>query len=87
MRKDLSMMLSLILAATIGLSACAEKKPESTLPPPPPAAKPADNAASAAPEAPAAPAAPKAPVAPAGGTILCGRSSEPHRSRSVGAIP
>lgn len=56
MRKYLSMMLSLILAATIGLSACAEKKPESPSPPPPPAAKPAENAAPAAPTGPAAPA-------------------------------
>jgi len=51
MRKYLSMTLILMLAATIGLSACAEKKPE---PPPPPPAAPADNAAPAA--APAAPA-------------------------------
>ncbi len=50
MRKHLSIMLILILAATIGLSACAEKKPE-----PPPAA-PADNTAPAAPAAPAVPA-------------------------------
>ncbi|MGZ8462289.1 MAG: hypothetical protein ACXW4I_05495 [Candidatus Deferrimicrobiaceae bacterium] len=62
MRKHPSMMLALILFATIGLSACAEKKPE-----PPPAAKPADNAAPVAPAAPAAPAVPKAPAAPAGG--------------------
>ena len=34
MRKHPSMMLVLILVATIGLSACAEKKPE-PLPPPP----------------------------------------------------
>jgi hypothetical protein len=54
MRKYLSMMISLILAATIGFSACAEKKPES--PPPLPAAKPADNAAPAAPTGPASPA-------------------------------
>ena len=53
MRKHLSIMLVLILAATIGISACAEKKPE---PPPPPPAAPADNTAPAAPEAPAAPA-------------------------------
>jgi hypothetical protein len=50
MRKHLSITLVLILAATIGLSACAEKKPET-----PPAA-PADNTAPAAPPAPAAPA-------------------------------
>ena len=50
MRKHLPMMLVLILAATIGPSACAKKKPE-----PPPAA-PADNAAPAAPATPAAPA-------------------------------
>ena len=56
MRKYQLMMLALILAATIGLSACAEKKPVS---PPPPAATPADNAA---------PAAPKASAAPAGGS-------------------
>jgi len=52
MRRSLSMTLSLILAATIGLSACAEKKPE----PPPPAAHPADNVVPAAPARPAAPA-------------------------------
>lgn len=56
MRKYLSMMLSLILAATIGLSACAEKKPESSSPPPPSAAKPADNVVPVAPTGPAAPA-------------------------------
>lgn len=56
MRKYLAMMFVLMLAATIGLSACAKKEEP---PPPPPApaapAAPADNAA-AAPEAPAAPA-------------------------------
>jgi hypothetical protein len=57
MRKYLSMTLSLILAATVGLSACAEKKPGS--PPPPPPANPAENVA---------PAAPIRPAAPAGGT-------------------
>ena len=52
MRKSLSMTLSLILAATIGLSACAEKKPGS----PPSPANPADNVVPAAPIRPAAPA-------------------------------
>ncbi|HEX9206522.1 MAG TPA: hypothetical protein VF853_11415 [Candidatus Deferrimicrobiaceae bacterium] len=56
MRKYLAMFYVLVLAATIGLSACAEqKKPEP--PPPPPAAAPmapADNAMKpAAPMAPA----------------------------------
>ena len=58
MRKYLSMMFVLLLAATIGLSACAEKKVEPPPPPPEPAAAPADNAAKAAPAAPAAPMAP-----------------------------
>jgi len=56
MRKYLSMMFVLMLAATIGLSACA-KKEEPPPPPPPPAAAPAmpaDNMM--APAAPAAPA-------------------------------
>ena len=39
MRKYLSMMFVLMLAATIGLSACA-KKEEPPPPPPPPAAAP-----------------------------------------------
>jgi hypothetical protein len=46
MRKYLAMMFVLMLAATIGLSACA-KKEEPPPPPPPPAAAPAapaDNA-------------------------------------------
>ena len=51
MRKYLSMMFVLMLAATIGLSACAKKAEP---PPPAPAAAPADNAAK--PAAPAAPA-------------------------------
>ena len=63
MRKYLSTMSSVILAATIGLSACSEKKPES----PPPAAKPADNIAPAAPAGPAVPAAPAKPAAAVGG--------------------
>ena len=54
MRKYLSMMFVLMLAATIGLSACA-KKEEPPPPPPPPAAAPADNMAPAAPAAPMAP--------------------------------
>jgi Cu-Zn family superoxide dismutase len=57
MRKYLSMMFALLLAATIGLSACA-KKEEPPPPPPPPAAAPAmpmDNMAPAAPAAPMAP--------------------------------
>ena len=57
MRKYLSMMFALLLAATIGLSACA-KKAEPPPPPPPPAAAPtmpADNMAPAAPAAPMAP--------------------------------
>jgi hypothetical protein len=55
MRKYLSMMFVLMLAATIGLSACA-KKAEPPPPPPPPAAAPMDNMAPAAPAAPMAPA-------------------------------
>jgi len=55
MRKYLAMMFALMLAATIGLSACAKK--EEPPPPPPPApaapAAPADNMAPAAPAAPA----------------------------------
>jgi hypothetical protein len=55
MRKYLAMMFTLMLAATIGLSACAKK--EEPPPPPPPApaapAAPADNMAPAAPAAPA----------------------------------
>ncbi len=43
MRKYLSMMFALLLAATIGLSACA-KKEEPPPPPPPPAAAPAEPA-------------------------------------------
>jgi hypothetical protein len=54
MRKYLAMMFVLMLAATIGLSACA-KKEEPPPPPPPPAAAPADNMAPAAPAAPMAP--------------------------------
>ncbi|MBP2678300.1 MAG: hypothetical protein H6Q82_1365 [Deltaproteobacteria bacterium] len=57
MRKYLAMMFALMLAATIGLSACAKK--EEPPPPPPPApaapAAPADNMAPAAPAAPMAP--------------------------------
>lgn len=57
MRKYLAMMFALMLAATIGLSACAKK--EEPPPPPPPApaapAPPADNMAPAAPAAPMAP--------------------------------
>ena len=52
MRKYLAMMFVLMLAATIGLSACAKKEEP---PPPPPAAAPADNMAPAAPAAPMAP--------------------------------
>jgi hypothetical protein len=56
MRKYLAMFYVLMLAATIGLSACAEQKKEPPPPPPAPAAPaaPADNAAK--PAAPAAPA-------------------------------
>ena len=55
MRKYLAMFYVLMLAATIGLSACAEqKKPEPPPPPPAAPAAPADNAAKpAAPMAPA----------------------------------
>jgi len=55
MRKYLAMFYVLVLAATIGLSACAEqKKPEPPPPPPAAPAAPADNAAKpAAPMAPA----------------------------------
>jgi predicted lipid-binding transport protein (Tim44 family) len=60
MRKYLSMFFMLMLAATIGLSACAEQKKEPPPPPPP---------APAAPAAPMAPAdnamKPAAPMAPA----------------------
>jgi hypothetical protein len=53
MRKYWSLFLGLLLAASIGLAACAEKKaPPPPPPPPPPAAAPADNAA-APPAAPA----------------------------------
>jgi len=55
MRKYVAMFYMLVLAATIGLSACAEQKPPAPPPPPPaPAAAPADNAAK--PAMPAAPA-------------------------------
>jgi hypothetical protein len=54
MRKYWALFLGLLLAATIGLSACAEKKE----PPPPPPAPPAAPAAENAAPAPAAPAAP-----------------------------
>jgi hypothetical protein len=54
MRKYLATMFVLMLAAMIGLSACA-KKEEPPPPPPPPAAAPADNMAPAAPAAPMAP--------------------------------
>jgi len=60
MRKYLSMMFVLMLAATIGLSACA-KKEEPPPPPPPPAAAPAMPADNMAPAAPAAPAPAEAP--------------------------
>jgi len=55
MRKYLAMFYVLVLAATIGLSACAEqKKPEPPPPPPAAPAAPADNAMKpAAPMAPA----------------------------------
>ena len=49
MRKYLSMMFVLMLAATIGLSACA-KKEEPPPPPPPPAAAPAAPAPAEAPK-------------------------------------
>jgi len=42
MRKYWALFLGMLFAATIGLSACAEKK--APPPPPPPAAAPADNA-------------------------------------------
>jgi hypothetical protein len=54
MRKYVAMFYVLMLAATIGLSACAEKKQEPPPPPPAPAAPAAENAAK--PAAPAAPA-------------------------------
>jgi hypothetical protein len=59
MRKYLAMMFVLMLAATIGLSACAKK--EEPPPPPPPAAAPAMPADNMAPAAPAAPAPAEAP--------------------------
>jgi hypothetical protein len=55
MRKYWALFLGLLLAATIGLSACAKKEEAPPPPPPPPAAAPADNAAPA-PMAPAPPA-------------------------------
>lgn len=57
MRKYLATFFVLMLAATIGLSACAKKEEAPPPPPPPPAAAPmapADNMAPAAPAAPAA---------------------------------
>lgn len=45
MRKYLAMFYVLVLAATIGLSACAEQKKPEPPPPPPAPAAPADNAA------------------------------------------
>ncbi|MBI5577406.1 MAG: hypothetical protein HY896_13730 [Deltaproteobacteria bacterium] len=47
MRKYWALFFALLLAATIGLSACAEKKEPPPPPPAPPAAPaaPADNAA------------------------------------------
>jgi len=51
MRKYLAMMFVLMLAATIGLSACAKKEEPPPPPPPAPAAAPADNMAPAAPAA------------------------------------
>ena len=53
MRKYLSMMFVLMLAATIGLSGCAKKEEPPPPPPPAPAAAPADNMAPAAPMPPA----------------------------------
>ena len=48
MRKYWSLFLSLLLAASIGLAACAKKEePPPPPPPPPPAAAPAENAAMA----------------------------------------
>ena len=58
MRKYLSMLFALMLAATIGLSACAKKEEPPPPPPPPPAAAPMDNMAPAEPAPPAAPTAP-----------------------------
>lgn len=65
MRKYLALFFMLLLAASIGLSACAKK--EEAPAPPAPAAEPApmppaDNAAPAAPAEGAAPAAPAAPA-------------------------
>jgi len=54
MRKYLAMFYVLVLAATIGLSACAEQKKPEPPPPPPAPAAPADNAMK--PAMPAAPA-------------------------------
>jgi len=60
MRKYWALFFGMLLAATIGLSACAEKKAPPP-PPPPPAMAPADNMA----QPPAAPAeAPKPMEAP-----------------------
>ncbi|HEY7585886.1 MAG TPA: hypothetical protein VH866_05195 [Candidatus Deferrimicrobiaceae bacterium] len=53
MRKYWALFLGLLLAATIGLSACAKKEEPPPPPPAPPAAAPADNAAKAAPAMPA----------------------------------
>ena len=49
MRKYLAMMFVLMLAATIGLSACAKKEEPPPPPPPTPTAAPADNIAPTAP--------------------------------------
>ncbi len=61
MRKYLALFFMLLLAASIGLSACA-KKEEAPVAPPAPAAEPAAPAAPAAPADNAAPAAPAAPA-------------------------
>ena len=61
MRKYLSMLFALMLAATIGLSACAKKEEPPPPPPPPPAAAPADNGAPGAPGDLVRPGAPGAP--------------------------
>lgn len=47
MRKYLSLLLGLVFAASIGVSACAKKEAPPPPPPPAPAAAPSDNAAAA----------------------------------------
>ncbi len=43
MRKYMSLLLGLVFAASIGISACAKKEAPPPPPPPPPASAPSDN--------------------------------------------